>query len=158
MPPWLDKPPIPSSAQVAAEYRSLRKAREDSKDEPGAADFYYGEMEMRRLDTVETSFAERFIISTYWLVAGYGLRASRALGWLLLTLAASTVLLHQFGFEQRHPWWPALLYAAGAITRVVSPPEGALNEGGQAIRIILGVLGPVLIGLAALSVRNRIKR
>jgi hypothetical protein len=160
LPPWLDEPQVPSPDQLAAEYRSLRKARKDSKDEPGAADFYYGEMEMRRLDTVETSFAERFIISLYWLVAGYGLRGSRALGWLLLTVAVSTMLLHQFGFEHRgqQPWWSALLYVAGAVTRVVSPPEGTVNEGGHAIRIILGVLGPVLIGLAALSIRNRIKR
>jgi uncharacterized protein YjbI with pentapeptide repeats len=36
--------------RLAALYRSLRKAQEDSKNEPGAADFYYGEMEMRRRD------------------------------------------------------------------------------------------------------------
>jgi hypothetical protein len=34
--------------QIAGLYRALRKGREDLKDEPGAADFYYGEMEMRR--------------------------------------------------------------------------------------------------------------
>ncbi|MGX1887663.1 hypothetical protein [Streptomyces sp. NPDC055287] len=31
-------------AQLAPVYRALRKAFEDSKKEPGAADFYYGEM------------------------------------------------------------------------------------------------------------------
>lgn len=40
-------------AQVASDYRALRKAREDAKDEPGAADLYYGEMEMRRLARYE---------------------------------------------------------------------------------------------------------
>ncbi|MFZ1177322.1 MAG: hypothetical protein WAO15_13855, partial [Mycobacterium sp.] len=30
-------------------YRDLRKGLEEAKNEPGAADFYYGEMEMRRL-------------------------------------------------------------------------------------------------------------
>jgi len=35
-------------AENAKLYRALHKRREDSKDEPGAADFYYGEMEMRR--------------------------------------------------------------------------------------------------------------
>ena len=39
---------LPTPEQIAATYRALRKGREDSKDEPGAADFYYGEMEMRR--------------------------------------------------------------------------------------------------------------
>jgi predicted hotdog family 3-hydroxylacyl-ACP dehydratase len=38
----------PTPAQAAAAYRALRKSREDNKDEPGAAEFYYGEMEMRR--------------------------------------------------------------------------------------------------------------
>jgi hypothetical protein len=35
---------------IAVLYRDLRKAHEDCKDEPGASDFYYGEMEMRRHD------------------------------------------------------------------------------------------------------------
>ena len=34
--------------RLAGLYRQLRKAQEDTKNEPGAADFYYGEMEMRR--------------------------------------------------------------------------------------------------------------
>ncbi|MEU4845923.1 hypothetical protein [Streptomyces gilvosporeus] len=33
---------------IQTAYRDLRKGREDAKDEPGAADFSYGEMEMRR--------------------------------------------------------------------------------------------------------------
>jgi Pentapeptide repeats (9 copies) len=37
-------------AALALLYRALRKGRENAKDEPGAADFYYGEMEMRRHD------------------------------------------------------------------------------------------------------------
>ncbi|WP_328587086.1 MULTISPECIES: hypothetical protein [Streptomyces] len=41
-------------AQLAPVYRALRKAFEDSKNEPGAADFYYGEMEMRRYDRINT--------------------------------------------------------------------------------------------------------
>jgi hypothetical protein len=45
-------------------YRALRKAREDAKDEPGAANFYYGEMEMRRHARpgpahISTSYVER---------------------------------------------------------------------------------------------------
>jgi uncharacterized protein YjbI with pentapeptide repeats len=37
------------AARIQVVYRELRKGREDARDEPGAADFYYGEMEMRRL-------------------------------------------------------------------------------------------------------------
>jgi len=64
---------------IANIYRDLRKGREESKDEPGAADFYYGEMEMRRFDKTKPR-AERLILWLYWLISGYGLRASRALG------------------------------------------------------------------------------
>jgi hypothetical protein len=34
--------------QIAGIYRELRSGREDRKDEPGANDFHYGKMEMRR--------------------------------------------------------------------------------------------------------------
>jgi uncharacterized protein YjbI with pentapeptide repeats len=46
--PRLDRT-VPTALEIAGIYRDLRKALEDAKDEPGAADFYYGEMEMRRL-------------------------------------------------------------------------------------------------------------
>ncbi|MGW2569400.1 pentapeptide repeat-containing protein, partial [Streptomyces sp. NPDC001537] len=60
-------------AHIAILYRQLRKALEDSKFEPGAGDFYYGEMEMRRRDSRQTSPAERWLLHVYWLVSGYGL-------------------------------------------------------------------------------------
>jgi uncharacterized protein YjbI with pentapeptide repeats len=84
-------------ADIAMLYRALRKGREDSKDEPGAADFYYGEMEMRRHDRT-APWPERMVLLLYWLFAGYGLRASRSLGWLLGVLAVATVLLAAVGF------------------------------------------------------------
>ncbi|MFF1279094.1 pentapeptide repeat-containing protein [Streptomyces marokkonensis] len=62
-------------AALAPVYRQLRKAFEDGKDEPGAADFYYGEMEMRRHDT-DTPRAERALLAVYWALSGYGLRAA----------------------------------------------------------------------------------
>jgi uncharacterized protein YjbI with pentapeptide repeats len=89
----LPKPDELEPEQIAPLYRALRKGREDSKDEPGAADFYYGEMEMRRKATT-TSAPERFILSLYWLVSGYGLRASRALAALLVTVVLFAALLY----------------------------------------------------------------
>jgi hypothetical protein len=56
--PKAEQPAEVEPARLAAMYRELRKGREDAKDEPGAADFYYGEMEMRRHDS-GTSRAER---------------------------------------------------------------------------------------------------
>ncbi|MGW2055916.1 hypothetical protein ACWCOZ_18715 [Streptomyces sp. NPDC001840] len=69
-------------AQLAPVYRALRKTFEDGKDEPGAADFYYGETEMRRHGRTGTARAERGLLHGYWMLSGYGLRASRALRWL----------------------------------------------------------------------------
>ncbi|MFJ3164370.1 pentapeptide repeat-containing protein [Streptomyces kanasensis] len=47
--PPQDAPELKPAA-VAALYRQLRKSLEDGKNEPDAADFYYGECEMRRHD------------------------------------------------------------------------------------------------------------
>lgn len=87
------------ATQIAALYRALRRAREDDKDQPGAGDLYYGEMEMRRhrqahddekapandpQDSASpTNYAsprhrlrvggDTAILHAYWLVSGYGL-------------------------------------------------------------------------------------
>ncbi|MFJ9855254.1 pentapeptide repeat-containing protein [Streptomyces sp. NPDC101150] len=89
-------------AQLAPVYRALRKALEDGKNEPGAADFYYGEMEMRRHDRTAPR-AERGLLHGYWLLSGYGLRASRALGWLAAAMLVTLVLLMGVGLPQDDP-------------------------------------------------------
>ncbi|MCG3043347.1 pentapeptide repeat-containing protein [Streptomyces sp. S1A] len=90
-------------AQLAPVYRALRKAFEDGKNEPGAADFYYGEMEMRRHDRTGTSRAERGLLHAYWMLSGYGLRAVRALGWLAAAMLVTVVLLMGFGLPEEDP-------------------------------------------------------
>src|SRR5512132_3183312 len=99
-PAWLEAEPLRAD-QIAGLYRALRKGREDNKDEPGAADFYYGEMEMRRHAKREqarhdrrqghrgpatTAAAEHAILWLYWLISGYGLRAWRAVVTILVVL------------------------------------------------------------------------
>ncbi|MDX2291814.1 MULTISPECIES: pentapeptide repeat-containing protein [Streptomyces] len=93
----------PDPDDVAALYRQLRKAFEDGKNEPGAADFYYGECEMRRHDRTGTPTAERRLLWAYWLLSGYGLRAGRALGWLAAAMLATIVLLMAFGLPASSP-------------------------------------------------------
>ncbi|WP_333773090.1 hypothetical protein [Streptomyces sp. IBSBF 3136] len=87
---------------VAALYRQLRKAFEDGKNEPGAADFYYGECEMRRHDPI-TSQGERRLLWAYWLLSGYGLRASRAVAWLLAAMSLTILLLMSCGLPTHDP-------------------------------------------------------
>jgi hypothetical protein len=90
-------------AQLAPVYRALRKAFEDSKNEPGAADFYYGEMEMRRHDRGGTAPAERGLLWGYWMLSGYGLRSLRALGWLAAAMLVTILLLMGFGIPKDSP-------------------------------------------------------
>ncbi len=87
---------------LAPLYRQLRKSFEDSRNEPDAADFYYGEMEMRRHD-LKRPRAERALLSLYWAVSGYGLRASRALIWLLGAMAATVLVMMLWGLPKDVP-------------------------------------------------------
>ncbi|MFJ8650649.1 pentapeptide repeat-containing protein [Streptomyces sp. NPDC093546] len=87
---------IAKPSGLAPLYRQLRKALEDSKNQPDAAGFYYGEMEMRR-NTQHRPLVERFLLRGYWAVSGYGLGALRALIWLLAALVLTVVLLMWVG-------------------------------------------------------------
>ncbi|MFF9714653.1 hypothetical protein ACF1DW_03505 [Streptomyces sp. NPDC014603] len=93
----------PDPEDVAALYRQLRKAFEDGKNEPGAADFYYGECEMRRHDLTGTTKGERHLLWWYWLLSGYGLRASRAFTWLLTAMSLTVLFLIGWGLPTRDP-------------------------------------------------------
>jgi uncharacterized protein YjbI with pentapeptide repeats len=142
---------------IAAIYRELRKGREDSKNEPGAADFYYGEMEMRRLDKTKPG-AERLILWLYWLVSGYGLRASRALVSLFMTVMVFAILLYAWGFPSRRSFLDAVTFSAESTTSLFRAPERPLTLAGEWIQIGLRLLGPLFFGLALLSLRGRVKR
>ncbi|MFD4023213.1 pentapeptide repeat-containing protein [Streptomyces sp. NPDC058576] len=93
----------PGPEDVAALYRQLRKAFEDGKNEPGAADFYYGECEMRRHDPTGTTKGERRLLWWYWLLSGYGLRAWRAFTWLLAAMSLTVLFLMGFGLPTNAP-------------------------------------------------------
>ncbi|MFC4507413.1 MULTISPECIES: pentapeptide repeat-containing protein [Streptomyces] len=177
---------------LAALYRQLRKALEDGKNEPGAADFYYGEMEMRRRDRTGTARAERGLLHGYWLLSGYGLRASRALGWLAAAMLVTIVLLMGFGLPQDSPKQVAIgsvppgggkvtfeidkadpqnltgkrftderfeMALSVTLNSVVFRSSGQdLTTAGTYIEMASRVTEPVLLGLAVLAVRNRVKR
>ena len=154
-------------ARIASLYRLLRKALEDRKDEPGAADFYYGEMEMRRRrrpagrrpeGRASRDRGEHAILTLYWLLSGYGLRATRAFGALLVTLILFTALILLFGLQPDHRHFSdALLQSIeGAAFRTAD--RSVLNEAGRYLQVALRILGPLFLGLALLSLRGRVKR
>jgi hypothetical protein len=157
----LDKSPL---------YRELRKGLEDKKDEPGAADFYYGEMEMRRQGKRQefhrtrglSAATEYAILTVYWLVSGYGLRACRALASLAAVVLASSAMFALWGFDGTsglNELPTALLFSTQVATALLRNPDPrALTTFGEWIQIMLRLTGPVLLGLALLSVRSRVKR
>jgi uncharacterized protein YjbI with pentapeptide repeats len=167
---WLgDRPATLDPAQVAGLYRALRKGREDSKDEPGAADFYYGEMEMRRrarhatgstTDSGSRGRAERSVLTAYWLVSGYGLRSWRALGCLAVITGLFAIAFHLVGFAkppQPVSYWTSLLYSFRA-TLSLTDSNVQLTAWGELLQGLLRLTGPVLLGLALLALRGRVKR
>jgi len=178
-PAWLHQPygkewpGVLPAGQIAGLYRALRKGREDAKDEPGAADSYYGEMEMRRhagrpTDTstdnptgeASRGQVERAILTVYWLVSGYGLRAWRALAWLVAVIAGFAVVFHLAGFArppQPVSYWTSLLYAFRA-TLSLTDSEVQLTAWGKLLQGLLRLTGPVLLALTLLAIRARTKR
>ncbi|MFJ4421882.1 pentapeptide repeat-containing protein [Streptomyces bobili] len=105
---------------IASTYRQLRKALEDRLNEPGAADFYYGEMEMRRRDA-ELPRSERGLLHAYWTLSGYGLRASRSIGWLVSAMAVTVLLMMGWGLPGSEPKQEAsgVIAAPGSETTLV---------------------------------------
>ena len=175
-PAWLEvEPPFPR--QIAVVYRALRKGREDSRDEPGAADFYYGEMEMRRHDKRVQARAERrarhyghwaaatterAVLWLYWLTSGYGLRAWRTLAALAVVIGLVGIGFSRVGFHHPHPSqvasWLYALQATVSLEGKARQLSGQLTLPGELLRVGLRFTGPVLLGLAVLSIRGRVKR
>ncbi|WP_326597132.1 pentapeptide repeat-containing protein [Streptomyces sp. NBC_01803] len=194
--PDLQRTPGPES--IAALYRQLRKALEDGKNEPGAADFYYGEMEMRRHDRDpdgSTPLPERLLLHLYWAVSGYGLRASRALAWLgaAMTVTVAVMMLWGLPADDPKPTTTGRQVEAGQrlalTTDTPAPvnPIGPLHQrlstdrfekslrtvinstvfrssgqdlttAGTYVEMTSRLVEPVLLGLAVLAIRARVKR
>lgn len=188
---WQHGRVAPGPREMAETYRALRKGREDQKDEPGAADFYYGEMEMRRhsadlrISTLRDlrRLGEKTLLTLYWLLSGYGMRASRSLLALTIAVLLFAVAFTHLGFtnpadpipdpaeptppadepparDARTPLltWEAVAYSLGTASAVFGGPDAALTTTGQFLHIALRIIGPVLLGLAILAVRGRTKR
>jgi hypothetical protein len=130
--------PAPDIAEI---YRGLRKGLEEGKNEPGAADFYYGEMEMRRLAArpptsgsatrrrKTPSWVERALLSIYWLTSGYGLRAFRSIAApaVLLITAALVFMSPTFRTVPTPPTQITKVdLTTGAVTNTAARPSTAL--------------------------------
>ncbi len=147
--------------QVASIYRDLRRSLEAKSDMPSAADFYYGEMEMRRW-SVGRPLLERILVWCYWLTSGYGLRVGRALvAWLFL-VSIGAWSLFRFGIAQpASPQQAILMAIRAAIPGFPTQPSltlASLTAEGQWIETGLRVFGAILIALFLLAARSMVMR
>ena len=150
-------------AVLEGNYRDLRRQLEASGNTHGANDFYYGEMEARRRQLAWFSHYRR-ILGIYRWVSGYGTRAWTAVAsWVLLTLGATRLLLIN-GVDigdtpAKHTWgevWRFVLDGSLSFFRSTSAPLLSTSE--TLIMVTVRVLGPVLLALSAIAVRNQTKR
>lgn len=150
--------PIGNAAHA---YRSIRRALEDAAEGANASDFYFGEMEMRRHDP-GVAWSDRALLSVYWLVSGYGLRASRALLSLLVVLVLGGVLMAAYGFSDDSAFGfdstvDGIIYALQTSVPSSGPEQGLTNTG-RLLDVAISILGPLFFALAGFAVRERVRR
>jgi hypothetical protein len=176
--------PRVAAMELARIYRSLRKAREDSRDAPGAADFYYGEMEMRRLATKREQAKARnlgprlleagnmLLLELYRLIGGYGVRPSRPLLIFAAALLGGALYVESAGVVHHaevtgtgavRPGGAlglseAFVFVLRSALLLQTSTAVVLSTGGEWVQIVARILGPVLLGLFAFAVRARVHR
>ena len=153
-------------------YRQLKQNYEDRKDYERASDFHYGEKEMRRRNKEGTPLGLRVLLNLYWLVSGYGERWVRPLLWFIAFLGAFTIGYLWRGLLKFQTATPSgalkyvdfthfldVLVCSLQVMILLKPGYfETYDVWGRLIYTAQSVLGPILIGLFALAVRQRLKR
>lgn len=163
-----DSEALPHGA-LARLYRRLKQAYEDQRDYGRGGDFHFREKEMMRLDP-NTSGRTKVILTLYRALSGYGERYWAA-GWFLGLVAACSVLSIIAGLDytaleglkwtlrwRLDDFFRSLVYSVQAA--FVRPPDYMTpsNLWGEAVKVATMILGPLLIGLFALAIRQRVRR
>ena len=110
------------------------------------------------VEPLVASRSERAILFLYWLVSGYGLRASRALAALAVTVVVFAFLFDAWGFVRDEGYGGALLFSLESTTSLLRGTAHDLTTAGEVFWVVLRLLGPVFFGLVLLSLRGRVKR
>ena len=76
----------------------------------------------------------------------------------LAVVLLAAIAFAGFGFREPESLGSALLYSLGTSVRVASAEKHTLTVAGDTVHMALGVVGPILLGLALLSIRGRVKR
>jgi hypothetical protein len=135
-------------------YRHLRRSYQAHLDFTRARDFYFGEMEMRRLSHQDWWRRWSTLTHLFWIVSGYGARWRRAVVWLLGMIATFALI---YGFMDMQPGDAIIQSILVTVLRPAefgstAPPERWLA---QALQLILS---PVLITVLVLAVREQFRR
>ncbi|GAB4050878.1 hypothetical protein [Catellatospora paridis] len=171
--PGTDGREAPSVDSVQADYHSLRSMMQDRKDQRAASDFYYGEMEMRRIGlrrsvradlrardwrAAFSTLGEWLLLCLYWLLSGYGQRAWRAFVTLGLVAAAASAALARWGFQTPTGYGDSLRYTLRAASTLLRGSDVALTPTGDWIELVLRLVAPLLLALGLLAIRERVRR
>jgi uncharacterized protein YjbI with pentapeptide repeats len=156
-------------------YRGLKQAYEDQRDFGRAGDFHYREKEIKRLNP-KTPRPKWFLLSAYYAFSGYGERL-RAGGWFVALVLFCAITTLAIGLESEIvaagervrntdgnlTWrldnlFSSILYSLQVA--FVRRPENFSTSSHAAdfVRLFTMVTGPILIGLFALAVRQKLKR
>ena len=155
-------------------YRELKQNYEDRRDYERAWQFHYGEKEARRKQ------AKRFSGLWLWLnlykwVAGYGERWGLPLVWAAIVLLVSAAIyiclaLHpelggirpklggpMLSYASTWDWLRSVFYSFRAMT-LLKPEDLEAIRWAKLVYMVDSLLGPTLLGLFALALRQRLKR
>jgi uncharacterized protein YjbI with pentapeptide repeats len=147
-------------------YRELKQNYEERRDYERAGDFHYGEKEMRRQNP-ETSWGLWFWLTLYRLVSGYGERWLPPLVWSGILLVASTFCYLWWGLlhvkdsilvVDSAKTWETALYSLKVMSLLKPSNFEPVCFWGDLVNTAQSIFGPILIGLFALALRQRLKR
>ena len=157
--------PVPWG-QLARLYRELKQNYEDRRNYLRSGDFHYREKEMQRRNPA-MPWNHRTLLWVYWALSGYGKRVLPPLAWLLGLILGGAVLYIGLGVRltaagapltwQSADIWMTVYYSL-RVSLLQTPDNLVLSPLAQGIHTVQLVLSPVLIGLLALAIRQRVKR
>jgi uncharacterized protein YjbI with pentapeptide repeats len=147
-------------------YRSLKQNFEERRDYERAGEFHIGEKEMRRLNPA-TPLGYRILLWAYKGAALYGERALKPIGWAGALLLACVLLYFDLGISNPGDQEYLLLDTSSFLRvlhyglRVMAflrPDNFQLSDSAKWVNTAQSILGPILLGLSALAIRQRLKR
>lgn len=168
-----DTAEAPSTDSVQGDYHALRSMMQDRKDQRAASDFYYGEMEMRRMGLFRSlrgrivlrrwrpalsALGEWLLVFLYWLLSGYGQRAWRAFTTLAVVVVAASIALAHWGFKVPTDFGSALRYTIRSATTVLRGTDADLTPTGDWIELGVRLIAPLLLALGLFAIRDRVRR